>query len=497
MDKYNIAVLVDAKQEYTHQLIQLLTPHIYVGIKSIYEAGREYCETTGDKHILRKFQQLLSEIPKWNTDRIDNEYARIKALTECDWIDDLITAVFVSHTKVLTAIQLKNKQKKSIELNVPTGEHFIHKCYTEVARAFWKRPYLMNHALANIEVQRNIADSEQLIKDAIHETVRRMLPVRHILKEYLGNDFNEEQLDTDDDITSQLSVNTRNNLKRLVKQEIEQTLSKLDSETVQHAHTDSTHDNGNSSTTVKEDRVEEGRDNIAHHDIELKENKSIENIIAEEFASMKDSIDTHEREPNSVETVEDGTTAHTIDTIDTDNVIMGDAPTINETNDSTRHIDLGSSTKQSVSSNRAEVTINKDDANNDSTGGATTIDEDTVSHSQQPTVSLHVEGAEDTTALENELHHIIAKNVEEGSMINRHVDYDRDSDKQSRNEELHDLFSVSHSLRSTSKSVDITSNTSKASITSVPKKSVTIPIRSAPVQKTQSFSFFDDACDHP
>jgi hypothetical protein len=226
MDKYNIAVLVDAKQEYTHQLIQLLYPHIYVGIKSIYDAAKDYCQTTGDKHVLRKFQQLLSDVPKWNTDRIENEYSRIKALTECDWMDDLITAVFVSHTKVLTAIQLKNKSKKSIELNVPTGEHFIHKCYTEVARAFWKRPYLLNHLLSNIDLQRNLADSEQLIKDSIHETVRRMLPVRNILKEYLGNDFHEDQLDTEEDITSQLSVSTRNNLRKMVQQEIEQTLSK-------------------------------------------------------------------------------------------------------------------------------------------------------------------------------------------------------------------------------------------------------------------------------
>lgn len=226
MDKYNIAVLVDAKQEYTHQLIQLLYQHIYVGIKSIYDAARDFCETTGDKHVLRRFQQLLSEVPKWNTDRIENEYARIKAISECDWMDDLITAVFVSHTKVLTAIQLKNKSKKSIELNVPTGEHFIHKCYTEVARAFWKRPYLMNHLLSNIDLQRNLADSEQLIKDSIHETVRRMLPVRHILKEYLGNDFNEDLMDTEEDITSQLSTATKNNLRRLVKQEIEHTLSR-------------------------------------------------------------------------------------------------------------------------------------------------------------------------------------------------------------------------------------------------------------------------------
>jgi|688.fasta_scaffold63253_2 hypothetical protein len=226
MDKFNIAVLVDAKQEYTHQLIQLLYPQIYVGIKSIYDAAKEYCQQSSDNNILKKFQQLLSNVPKWNTDRIDNEFKRIQKNTECDWIEDLITAVFVSHTKVLTAIQLKNNNKKTIQLSVPQGPFFIHKCYTEVARGFWKRPYLLNHQLSNIDLQRNLADSEQLIKDSIHETVRRMLPVRHILKEYLGNDYKDDEVD--DDITSQLSINTKNNLRRLVQQEIEQTLSKKD-----------------------------------------------------------------------------------------------------------------------------------------------------------------------------------------------------------------------------------------------------------------------------
>jgi hypothetical protein len=238
MDKFNIAVLVDAKQEYTHQLVQLLYPQIYVGIKSIYDAAKQFCEESNDANILKKFQILLSNVPKWNMDRIQDEFKRIQRNTECDWIEDLITAVFVSHTKVLTAIQLKSNNKKTIQLNVPEGPFFVHKCYTEVARGFWKRPYLLNHKLSNIDMQRNLADSEELIKSGIQETVRRMLPVRHILKEYLGTDYKDDELN-DEDITSNISLNTKNNLRKLVQQEIEQTLSKkdesiIDSQSVRH-----------------------------------------------------------------------------------------------------------------------------------------------------------------------------------------------------------------------------------------------------------------------
>ena len=37
-----------------------------------------------------------------NQDQIDTEYSRIVSNTKCDFIDDLVTAVFVSHTKILS-----------------------------------------------------------------------------------------------------------------------------------------------------------------------------------------------------------------------------------------------------------------------------------------------------------------------------------------------------------------------------------------------------------
>ena len=141
MNKYNISVLAEAKEEYTRQLINILYPHMYVGVKSIYDFASTACKKINDKNILKKFQLLLATIPDWNQSRIEEEYQRIINESACDWIEDLITAVFVSHTKVLTSIKLK-KKTKTIELDVPQGPYFIHKCYIEIARNFWKKPYL-------------------------------------------------------------------------------------------------------------------------------------------------------------------------------------------------------------------------------------------------------------------------------------------------------------------------------------------------------------------
>ena len=54
MDNYH-HVLVDAKTEYTKQLVTMLTPRIYEGISSIYEYARE----NYGKNCLLKFELLI------------------------------------------------------------------------------------------------------------------------------------------------------------------------------------------------------------------------------------------------------------------------------------------------------------------------------------------------------------------------------------------------------------------------------------------------------
>ena len=61
-------VLVDAKAEYTNQLVNILTPAIVEGINSIFD------HTKSSHNSLYKFQQNLSTIPKWGKEQIQKEY---------------------------------------------------------------------------------------------------------------------------------------------------------------------------------------------------------------------------------------------------------------------------------------------------------------------------------------------------------------------------------------------------------------------------------------
>ena len=90
---------------------------------------------------LKKFQFYLSEIPRWNQEMILNEVSEILEKSKCDWLEELITAVFVSHTRILTSINT-GKSKKKINLNIPKIDHFIHQCYIDIAR-FLEEPVLI------------------------------------------------------------------------------------------------------------------------------------------------------------------------------------------------------------------------------------------------------------------------------------------------------------------------------------------------------------------
>ena len=138
----DLPILVDAKSEYTKQLVSLLTQPIYDGIESIYKDSKKISkQIQRENKKLVLFQEFLSKVPKWNQDIIETEVSRIKDFTQCDWLENLMTAVFISYTKVLTAIGT-NISSQKLNIQIPTLEHFIHKCYIESAREFWKKPYL-------------------------------------------------------------------------------------------------------------------------------------------------------------------------------------------------------------------------------------------------------------------------------------------------------------------------------------------------------------------
>ena len=185
MEDYNNPVFAQAKIEYTKQLQDVLMNPIYEGLQSIYsDSKREYSNYT-EVPMYQIFRKKIEMVPKWNTDMIDEEVDRIIRVSKCDWLEDLITAVFISHTKILASIG--NQRTKKINLTIPKITNFIHKCYINTAREVWKNPYLFDENVSSSEYQKNIKLIESLIKENIDQTIRKLLPVRDILRDHLEN----------------------------------------------------------------------------------------------------------------------------------------------------------------------------------------------------------------------------------------------------------------------------------------------------------------------
>ena len=180
--------LVETKQEYTTQLINILTPLIFEGLTSIYS---EVLSISIPENILKNFQCFLQRIPKWNNDMIKRETSRIMNNTKSfSWLEDLIKATLKANIVVLTYNpSFKNQVNvdPSLYQNIKI-EDFIHKVYIECARELWNNPYLFYHLYQPIELKRNQRDTFILIKDCIKEAIRKLLPVKHILHIYLGED---------------------------------------------------------------------------------------------------------------------------------------------------------------------------------------------------------------------------------------------------------------------------------------------------------------------
>jgi hypothetical protein len=198
MDNNN-SIFVQAKIEYTKQLVNTLKPSMYDGLKSIYDDAKEIYKSNSSTSLLFIFRTLLEKIPEWNNELIINETDRIIDCSKCDWLDELVTAVYISHTKILMSIGNSNSNK--INLTIPKLINFIHKCYINIAREIWKNPLLFSEDISGYEYQKNINVIENIISNCIENTIRISLPVKEILKEHLdindnksSNNLNENKL---------------------------------------------------------------------------------------------------------------------------------------------------------------------------------------------------------------------------------------------------------------------------------------------------------------
>ena len=209
MDDYSVSSLSESKNEWCARLVAVLTMPVIDGLRSIFKESWELCISNDeeDKYLMT-FQTLLSRIPKWNPEIIANERKRIEDVSNCSYLEDLISCVHVIQLKALTCVRVGQKQKK-IDIDIPNAESFIHKIYIILARKLYTSVYLFETNIAPLDVQKNNREIEILTRESIMEAIRDTMPIETILRAYM-DETDEQNIDIEETIIETPIVTTEN-----------------------------------------------------------------------------------------------------------------------------------------------------------------------------------------------------------------------------------------------------------------------------------------------
>lgn len=185
MDDYDVNTLIESKNEWCARLLNILTPQIIVGFKSVFTEAQKLCiNNEEESKYLMTFQNLLVNIPKWSQTIVETECRRISEVSNCSYIEDLISCVHIIQLKALTACRVGLKQKK-INIEIPSLTNFIHQVYINCARKLYLNIYLFETDIMPLQLQKNNRELEIIIKDVIMNTIRDNIPIENLLRAYL------------------------------------------------------------------------------------------------------------------------------------------------------------------------------------------------------------------------------------------------------------------------------------------------------------------------
>jgi hypothetical protein len=173
----NVNVLVAAKEEYSKQLINCIQSSIYDILYSIFNDSQK---NNGRLSIsYSNFQKELKAVPHWTDYKLEE---KIQSLNKkFPYLMDLITAIFVSHVKILACVRLKTDDK-SVKIKVPSLNSFLHKIVVTCCEQIYYNPNIIHEEKIVIY---------KLINESVTDTIANQIPIEYILNEYLSGAFDE------------------------------------------------------------------------------------------------------------------------------------------------------------------------------------------------------------------------------------------------------------------------------------------------------------------
>ena len=346
MDDYNLNVLSEAKNEYSSRLINILSPLVIQGIKSIFNEALDLCiqNEEGDKYLMT-FQNFLSRVPRWNTNIITEEKNRIIKESKCNYLEDLLTCVHITQVKILTSIRVSNHQKK-IDIDIPSLNDFIHNVYINFSRKLYSNIYLFEKDIMPLDYQKNMRECDILCRESILNVIRESMPIENILRAYMDETIHEEIIEEtlEKQVDNEEAEDMLEEVKKNLEKSSETTINKIDNE----INIESPELKKNEETKEAADAAKEAADAA-----KAKQTKIAEQTIKELDESVKNEI-KEEAEKNIENEIKNDKLFSSNETTEDTNTIKPDKKTVISFNDDDDVLDMGTNKSSVVHAPKTE-----------------------------------------------------------------------------------------------------------------------------------------------
>jgi hypothetical protein len=179
MNTQSLDIIVEAKNEYSEELIDILTPYIDTGIAKIWDdAVRERRRSTVGIYTI--FKRNLETDYSEALEGAFQDFARDVA---DEYFSSLLQAIFVLNTKVLSIIKV---DANKISVTVPQSKVFFEKAFKAAAKEMSLSPMLYEDRETKVDDDRiscNRKEAIKKIRKSIKKAVRSFLPIKQILLE--------------------------------------------------------------------------------------------------------------------------------------------------------------------------------------------------------------------------------------------------------------------------------------------------------------------------
>lgn len=287
----NIKAILDIKDEYTNRFISITRERIKEGYQSIYDNVKENNKTP--KLILKEFQDKLKLVPVWSEKMIEDEFNRIKIISKCDYLEELIEALFSSYSQMFMIV---NNKKFDNPVKIPSHHYVLHNCYIEIARELWRKPQLFYHRYDNQKRQLLNDELNKLIDNSINNSIKKLIPFKELLNNYLDKtnttieeldslkissnevvnekqeDENEEEIDEDEEISDNYEIIDKNELEESINNTENKIIENEDKEELEGLVEDANEE----TAEAVENIIEEPMENLVEEKLENKDNNNVD-----------------------------------------------------------------------------------------------------------------------------------------------------------------------------------------------------------------------------